>query len=170
MERSRMPGPGEPAADPGPDALPPHLWTVAEANARLDDLRQLLPQLRSWASRLAEVHTELRRLAQFWGEELEARDHPDHGPSSRLEAEWRNLARRLDEAVGALREEGIEVKQLEGGLVDFYAMVDGELALLCWRLDEPRVGFYHSLHGGFSGRRPLPTGRPSVPTDARGSL
>jgi hypothetical protein len=165
-----MGGDGEPRAPPAPRSTPPRLWTVDEANARLAGLRELLPQLRSWASRLAEVHGELGRLAKFWGEELASRDHPDHGLSGRLEAEWRNLTRRLDEAVTSLRAEGIEVKQLETGLVDFYGVVDGELVLLCWRLDEPAVGHYHTLAGGYAGRRPLPTQRRSVPTDAQGTL
>jgi hypothetical protein len=164
-----MPGDREPRPRPGASPGPARLWTVDEANARLPGLREVLPQLRTWASRLAEVHAELARLSSFWGEELNARDHPDHGLSGRLEAEWRNLTRRLDESVSALRREGIEVKQLENGLVDFYAMVGEEIVFLCWQLEEPEVGFYHSLQGGFAARRPLPARRRSVPTDARGS-
>lgn len=159
---------GDEAPTPFPGAQPPRLWTADEANARLPALRELLPQLRSWATRLMEVQAELARLAQFWGEELASRDHPDHGLSERLEAEGRNLARRLDEAVGALRAEGIEVKQLETGLVDFFGLVDGELVFLCWRSDEREVAFYHPLGGGFAGRRPLPSEPRSVPTSPRG--
>jgi len=165
-----MGGAGDPSVHPGHPPIPPRFWTVGEANARLPGLRELLPQLRTWAARLAEVHAELGRLAQFWGEELNARDQPDHGLQGRLEAEWRNLTRRLDESVAALRGEGIEVKALESGLVDFYALLDDEPVLLCWRLDEPEVGHYHSLHSGFAGRRPLPARLRSVPPNARGTL
>jgi hypothetical protein len=163
-----MPGEEPPVAPQGARAAPPRLWTVEQANQRLPALRELLPRLRTWASRLGEVHAELGRLARFWGEELGARDHPDHGLNGRLEAEWRNLTRRLDEAIGALRAEGIEVKQLESGLVDFYAMVDGQIVLLCWRTDEAEVGFYHTLEAGYPGRRPVPARARSVPTDAPG--
>ncbi len=150
-------------------APPPRLWTSDQANVRLAGLRELLPQLRAWAARLGEVHGELARLARFWGEELAARDRPDHDLQERLEAEWKNLSRRLDEAVEALRSEGIEVKQLEDGLVDFYGLVDGHLAFLCWRSDEAEVAFYHPLEGGYATRRPLPERSRSVPTGARGS-
>jgi len=160
-----MPGDREPRPRAGPV---PRLWTVEEANGRLPGLRELLPQLLAWANRLAEVHSELDRLSKFWGEELGARDHPDHGLSGRLEAEWRNLTRRLDEGIGALRDEGIDVKQLETGLVDFHAMLDGEFVLLCWRAEEPEVGFYHSLEGGFAGRRAVTRRFRSVPTESRG--
>ena len=162
-----MPGDGAPTSAPA--GGPPRLWTVGEANARLPALRELLPRLRSWATRLVEVQAELARLAKFWGEELASRDHPDHGLSERLEAEARNLARRLDEAVGALRAEGIEIKHLDTGLVDLFGLVDGELVYLCWRSDEPEVAFYHPLTGGFAGRRPLPSGARSVSSSPRGS-
>ena len=141
--------------DDAPPAEPPRLWTVAEANARLPDLEQLLPRLRGWVGRLAEVHEERERLAKFWGSEADADDQPDHELKSRLDAEWRHLSRRLEEAVGALHTEGIEVKDLGSGLVDFYGIEDGELVFLCWQRGEPMVGFYHTLTGGFRTRRPI---------------
>lgn len=163
-----MAGDRDAQPSPGPGPTPPRFWTVDEANARLAGLREILPRIREWATRLAEVHSELGRLSRFWGDELDARDQPDHGLSGRLEAEWRNLARRLDESVRALAAEGIEVKHLESGLVDFYAMLDDEPVFLCWRMDEPEVGFYHTLEGGFAARRPLPSRPRSLPTDTRG--
>ncbi len=163
-----MPARGTPLARRDASGGPGRLWTAAEANGRLPALRELLPRLRGWASRLGEVHAELARLGQFWGEELGARDQPDHLLKERLDAEWKNLTRRLEESVEALAAEGIEVKHLDSGLVDFYAIVAGELVYLCWRTDEPEVAFYHTLDGGFAGRRPLPTGQRSVATDAAG--
>lgn len=167
MVEGPMAGDRDPRAPSGPPTAVPRFWTVDEANARLEGLREILPRLRAWATRLAEVHAELGRLSSFWGDELSARDQPDHGLSGRLEAEWRNLTRRLDETVQALRAEGIEVKHLESGLVDFFALLDDEPVFLCWRLDEATVGFYHPLHGGFAARRPLPSRARSVPSDAR---
>jgi hypothetical protein len=135
---------------------PPRLWSVEEANARIETLGELLDQMREWAVRLAEVHSELKRLSTFWGTEIDASDHADHHLKERLEAEWRNLSRRLDESVASLRAEAIEVKELREGLVDFYSIQDGELSFLCWRRGEPAVAFCHSLSGGFRSRRPIP--------------
>ena len=134
---------------------PPRLWTVSEANARLSELEELLPRLHGWANRLSEVHEERERLTTFWGSEADAEDQPDHELKSRLDAEFKHLGRRLDEAVGSLRAEGIEVKDLESGLVDFYAMHEGELVFLCWQRGEGSVGFYHTLTGGYRSRRPI---------------
>jgi hypothetical protein len=143
-------------ADRAGEATPPRIWTVEEANARLPSLGELLDKLREWAVRLNEVHAELRRLSEFWGNEVDAPDHADHHLKERLEAEWKNLSRRLDESIESLRSEAIEVKALDSGLVDFYSILDGELVLLCWRRDEPAVAFFHTLEGGFRSRRPIP--------------
>ena len=147
---------------------PPRLWTVAEANGRLSGLEELLPRLQGWVVRLAEVHQERERLASFWGAEADAEDQPDHELKSRLDAEWRHLGRRIDEAVASLRAEGIEVKDLGSGLVDFYAMQDGELVYLCWQRGESSVGFYHTLTGGFRSRRPLADAHPTAPVRPQG--
>jgi len=149
---SRDMRPQEPTA-----ATPSRLWTVAEANGRIATLEPLLEQLRAWAVRLHEVHAELRRLSAFWGTEIDAPDHADHHLKGRLEAEWKNLSRRLDESIEALRAEAIEVKDLREGLVDFYTIADDNLAYLCWRRGEPAVAFYHTLEGGFRSRRPVAT-------------
>ncbi len=138
---------------------PPKLWTVDEANARLGELRQLFPQLRAWATRLGVVHEELQRLAGFWGSELGSSDNPDFALKHRLDEEWQSLSRRLEQEVLRLREDGIEVKDLETGLADFYSEVDGEVAFLCWRRGEDEVAFWHPIDGGFRNRRPLPAGR-----------
>lgn len=145
---------GAPEAS-SPDGVP-HLWTVEEADRRLPRLRELLEQLKAWTQRLAVVQAELGRLAEFWGGDLRASDHPDHELAERLGRERTNLVARLEESVRSLAGEGIDVKDLETGLVDFYALRGGELVLLCWRLGEAEVGFYHTLEGGFAGRRPLP--------------
>ena len=38
---------------------------------------------------------------------------------------------------------------------NFPATRGGEEILLCWRLGEAEVGFWHGLDEGFSGRKPL---------------
>lgn len=136
---------------------PPRLWTPEEADRRLPALGELLGQLKGWAHRLGEVHAELERLQGFWGPEIGSADHPDHEIAERLERERTNLSQRLREALASLSAEGIEVKDLSSGLVDFYAFEGGELVLLCWRAGEPEVGFFHSLTSGFQGRQPLRT-------------
>jgi hypothetical protein len=148
---------------------PARLWTPEEANGRIAELEQLLPRLRGWVVRLREVHEETHRLSGFWGKDVDSPDHADHGLKQRLDAEWQNLTRRLEEAVAGLRREGIEVKDLETGLIDFYGLQEGEVVFLCWQRGESKVGYFHSLTGGFATRRPIAEGARRALSSPRGS-
>ena len=134
---------------------PGRIWTVDQANRRLEGLREELPRLRAWVVRLRKVHDELHRISAFWGKELEAVDNPDREMRDRLTEEWKTLTQRLEREVASLQEEGIEIKDLESGLIDFYGLVDGEVVFLCWQRGEDGVAFYHTLEGGYRNRRPL---------------
>jgi hypothetical protein len=60
--------------------------------------------------------------------------------------------------VGRLEELGVQLKDLETGLVDFPAVhpETGETVLLCWRVGEDAIAHWHGLDEGFAGRKPLP--------------
>ena len=49
---------------------------------------------------------------------------------------------------------GIELRDLEQGLVDFPGERDGRPVWLCWRLAEPAVGHWHPIDEGFTSRQP----------------
>jgi hypothetical protein len=137
---------------------PLRVWSVTEANERIHELGDLLAELRAWVERLRVVHQELLRLNALWGSEIDAKDIPDRRHKDRLDQEAEALRERIEETVNGLQGEGIEIKDLERGLVDFYARLDDELVYLCWRVDEEEVAFYHTLDSGFRGRRPIPRG------------
>ena len=65
---------------------------------------------------------------------------------------------QFQELIFELQEMGCFYKDgdFELGLVDFPAIVEGELVFLCWRSDEPALRFYHRMEDGYAGRRPLP--------------
>jgi hypothetical protein len=72
-----------------------------------------------------------------------------------LHAEVARLAGELATALDELEALGILVKDLDTGLVDFPSELDGEPVLLCWRLGEDEIAWYHGRDDGFAGRRPL---------------
>ncbi|MCI4358025.1 MAG: DUF2203 domain-containing protein [Thermoplasmata archaeon] len=148
----------DPSAGPSEPGVPnpARLWTPEQAGRRALELKDEVTELKSWAVRLREVHAELDRMKSFWGKEFEAPDHPDRALRERLVDEWNTVHDRLEKEVDGLSKEGIEVKDLDAGLLDFYALVEGEVVFLCWRLGEEEVTFFHSLDGGFRNRRPLP--------------
>jgi hypothetical protein len=50
---------------------------------------------------------------------------------------------------------GVQVKDLDTGLLDFPCEINGEIVLLCWKLGETRIDFWHTVEDGFRGRQPI---------------
>jgi hypothetical protein len=128
-------------------------FTPEEANAALEQVRPLVEEM--VARRRAHVEALERQ------EELEVRIRGNGGgiPPAELAdaaAEVDRQARSLAHAVDDIVELGVEVKDLDEGLVDFPALHGGETVLLCWQLGEDEIGYWHSPEDGFAGRRPLP--------------
>ena len=128
-------------------------FTPEEANAALEQVRPLVEQM--VAHRRAHVEALERQ------EELEGRIRGNGGgipPAELAEAaaEVDRQARDLSRAVDDILELGVEVKDLDEGLVDFPALHRGETVLLCWQLGEEEIAYWHSPQDGFAGRRPLP--------------
>jgi hypothetical protein len=130
-------------------------FTPDEANAALEHVRPLVEQL---VAQRAEHIAALERQ-----EELERKIRGNGGgiPPAQLAeaaAEVEAVARRLAKLVDEIAEYGAEVKDLDSGLIDFPALLNGETVLLCWHLGEDEIRFWHRTDDGFAGRRPLPFG------------
>jgi len=128
-------------------------FTPEEANAALPGVRLLVERMVE--HRRAHVEALERQ------EELEGRIRGNGGgiPPAQLAdtaAEVERHARELARAVDDIIELGVEVKDLDEGLVDFPTLHRGETVLLCWQLGEDEIGYWHSVEAGFAGRRPLP--------------
>jgi hypothetical protein len=129
-----------------------HYFTPDEANAALERVRPL-----------AEQMVERRRAmlaAQAREEELGARvagngGGIDPGEPGRAEAAVEEEARAIAELVDEIRSLGAQVKDIDTGLLDFPSLRDGEEILLCWRVGEEDIRYWHTLDGGFAGRQPL---------------
>ena len=50
---------------------------------------------------------------------------------------------------------GVQVKDLDIGLLDFPCRMDGEIVLLCWKMGEPTISHWHGTEEGYAGRRPI---------------
>lgn len=62
-------------------------------------------------------------------------------------------ARSLEKTLQAITELGVQVKDLDTGLVDFPTLYRSGEALLCWRLGEAGIGYWHGVEDGFRGRK-----------------
>ena len=77
-----------------------------------------------------------------------------NGGSTKRE-KWSKTLARVQELLERLAGWGLEVRDVESGLVDFPSIVDGREAFLCWKLGEASVAHWHLPGEGFGSRRPL---------------
>lgn len=128
-------------------------FTAEEANDALLEVRPLTEELvehRRALVELQELQVSLTERIAGNGGNVEPRELQDI--QERLDVEVAGIAR----CVARIHEAGALVKDLDEGLVDFPARREGVDVLLCWRLGEDEVGYWHGLDEGFSGRKPLP--------------
>jgi hypothetical protein len=64
-------------------------------------------------------------------------------------------AMRLKELIEQIHGMGCQIKDLEIGLIDFPTLYHGNEVLLCWRLGEDDIEYWHGLEEGFRGRKPI---------------
>lgn len=65
-------------------------------------------------------------------------------------------AERIGELVRELEALGCHFKGVDDGLVDWYSLYAGRPVLLCWKLGEPEIAWWHQVDAGFRGRQPIP--------------
>lgn len=118
------------------------LFTIDQANAELDALRELLPRLRDARRALIDSSRRITGAVAADGGGVAGSD-------------WFRAQQTLKTDVEELARQGIMLRDPETGLVDFPTERGGRRVLLCWRLGESDIGWYHDEHTGFSGRQPL---------------
>jgi hypothetical protein len=74
---------------------------------------------------------------------------------ARRKAEREKAIQRAKDAVAEIHATGVQVKDLDIGLLDFPCKVDGEIVLLCWKFGEEKITHWHSTEEGFAGRKPI---------------
>jgi hypothetical protein len=128
-------------------------FTPDEANDALVEVRPLVEDMvarrRSHAAAL-ERQEELEHRIKGNGGGIPPATLADS--AAEVDRKARGLARVIDE----IAEHGAQVKDIDEGLIDFPALRNGETVLLCWRLGEDEIAYWHTVEDGFAGRRPLP--------------
>jgi hypothetical protein len=129
--------------------MPTHpVYTVPEARALIPQVRAVLLQLALERRQADMSHEALHRR-------LGAGAATEDAQRGRLEADTAEFRARVRALLEHLESLGVVVRDLEQGLVDLPTVRDGEPAWLCWRLDDPDLGWWHSTREGYASRRPL---------------
>jgi hypothetical protein len=128
---------------------------MAGANVRMftaEQANELLASLRGQVDRMREASRSLRRARPVLDGLLEK---ASYAGGVRVPGGIYRAMETLHDAVTGIQEQGVLVKDVISGLLDFPSERNGSIVFLCWKAGEPEVSHWHSIESGFDSRRPL---------------
>lgn len=126
----------------------------------LEEAQVLLPVLRSLVKRAMDD----KRVIEAVEKELQDLKHRillsggllvDVAAVARRRAERDKAFQDIKDTLAEIDAIGVQVKDLDIGLLDFPCAVDDEIVLLCWKYGEEKIEFWHGMEEGFKGRKPI---------------
>ena len=120
-------------------------FTVEEANA-------ILKTIEPWVAQLVEKRAKVSRMSLEMGPLLlDLRSNIGGSAPTEMTQDFADIERLVEK----IQATGCVLKDINTGLLDFLSLRNGREVYLCWRFGETEIEFYHELHTGFNGRRPL---------------
>ncbi len=133
---------------------------MSDRRFTLDEAQSLLPVLES----LLRTAINAKKIIEEFDAEMQVLHHRiflnggtfiDVVPLARRRAERSRAEQRAKDAVAEIDSIGVQVKDLDIGLLDFPCDVEGQTILLCWKFGEKSITHWHGLQEGFAGRKPI---------------
>ncbi len=128
-------------------------FTLKEAKELLPILESLLRKALDSKKRAEEIDGEFQkvnaRIMMHGGVSLNI------VPLARLRAERDKLGQITTDTLAEIAALGVQIKDLDIGLLDFPCVVEGRIVLLCWKLGEETITHWHGVEEGFAGRKPI---------------
>ncbi|MBV9609939.1 MAG: DUF2203 domain-containing protein [Acidobacteria bacterium] len=131
---------------------------MANRTFTLDEARNLLPVLESLLRAAMEARDQAQQVEREMTE-LKTRIHNAGGllvdvrQTATRKAQGEKAMQRLKDALAEIDSIGVQVKDIDMGLLDFPCTVEGKIVLLCWKLGETTINHWHGLEEGFRGRK-----------------
>jgi hypothetical protein len=126
---------------------------LSEAQTLLPVVEALLRRAQTAGVRAGELEREMREQNQRIF--LAGGMRVDVAQVARRRAERERALQEARDTLAEMDEIGVQVKDLEKGLLDFPSVMEGQDVLLCWQLGEREIGYWHTPEDGFAGRKPL---------------
>lgn len=133
---------------------------MSERTFTYDEAQSLLPVLES----LLRTAIAAKQLMEEVDNEFQALQHRvflnggmflDIVPLARRKAERMKAEQRIKDTLAEIDSIGVQVKDLDIGLLDFPCEIEGQIILLCWKLGEKAITHWHGVQEGFAGRKPV---------------
>ncbi len=120
-------------------------FSLDEANAMLRVIKPLIAEILSIRQKILDHRPEV------WPVIERAAGNGGSRAASKLAMEFE----RLDALVHEIQDNGVIVKDVNIGLLDFPSLMNGREVYLCWKYDEREIGFWHEVESGYAGRQPI---------------
>ena len=130
--------------------MAPRYFTLEEANRAVGELRPVVERMVEHRRRFVAAQERRGALAEQAGSNG---GDLTPGDFAEVEQELEDEATSLAVCIERIQSAGAQVKDLDAGLLDFPSLRDGEEILLCWRLGEDEIEFWHGPEEGFAGRK-----------------
>jgi hypothetical protein len=131
----------------------PRYFTLQQARSLLPAVGKLIREAVQAKARFEEAEQYLHQLGQRIL--MQGGMSVDTATAESWKAQRQSNGQTLKTTLEKISDMGVQVKDLEVGLVDFPTLYRGEEVLICWRMDEDDIEYWHGLHEGFAGRREI---------------
>lgn len=128
-------------------------FTIDEAQSLLPVLESLLKRAIEGKQAAEKVEAELAELARRIY--LSGGMKVDVASVAKQRAQLDGQLKLVRESVAEIDAIGVQVKDLDSGLLDFPCRLDDQVVLLCWKMGEPAIEHWHTMEAGFKGRQPV---------------
>jgi len=128
-------------------------FTLDEAQSLLPVLESLLKRAIEGKQSAEEVDSKLSELARHIY--LSGGMRVDVSKVAKQRVEMEGHLQRVRESIAEIDAIGVQVKDLDAGLLDFPCRVEDQVVLLCWRMGEQSIEHWHTLDSGFKNRQPV---------------
>ena len=130
----------------------PETFTIEQARELVSWLQKTFDAIQPLIDKLADTRREVqgktKHIRSNGGEKAEEEMIQAHRSLQKVEDEMNQL-------IAPIVDRGILIKSVEGGLIDFPSLMDGNLIYLCWQAGEPELMYWHTVDSGFAGRQSL---------------
>jgi hypothetical protein len=128
-------------------------FTIDEAQSLLPVLESLLKRAIEGKQAAEKVESSLSELARRIY--ISGGMRVDAGAVVKQRAEMEAHLKLARESVAEIDAIGVQVKDIETGLLDFPCRLEDQVVLLCWRMGETSIEHWHTVESGFQGRQPV---------------
>lgn len=123
------------------------IFTIPEANENLKIIRPIMDEVQVIREKI------LANQPDAWPAIEKSAGNGGNKTMSRLVEDFE----RLDALVHQILDTGVQIKDINIGLLDFSALRDGREVYLCWKYGEDDIAFWHEIDAGYAGRQPIET-------------